>query len=135
MSDDLGAAEQRIVEPMAEKTWTERDGVPLNECPECGAFPEDTYDVCCTSDEAHGDNPGPEFEEVLYVPKALLDAAEQRVEAADNLAQKVEWAYNDACFTAPEDRERMNRQWMVMTTALAAYRKVSEPLADERNSQ
>lgn len=58
---------------------------------------------------------------------ALLDerdALEKRTEAADNLAQKVEWAYNDACFTAPEDHERMNRQWRVMMEALRAYREL-----------
>lgn len=57
--------------------------------------------------------------------KAAILLASERLEAADNLAQKVEWAYNDACFTAPEDRERMNRQWGVMMDALREYREAA----------
>ena len=45
-------------------------------------------------------------------------------EAAENLARKVEWAYEDACFTAPEDTERMNRHWRVITEALRGYRDI-----------
>lgn len=59
--------------------------------------------------------------------------AQQLKAAADNLAQKVEWAYNDACFTAPEDHERMNRQWRVMMDALRAYRELPSVGDSERD--